>query len=390
MYKFFIFILLFFVYCTNPKPKIIEIEPKSVVVKDSLTLSKPITINDTLNSLAQIIAGNADSNTVYRFILKRESYKNFSNSFSKRWNNYDSTRIFKLAHFRNTELSKNIKSEKLIFYPFSGPDILYPILFFPDAEKFIMIGLEPVGTLSTIYNHLNDSLNQYYSKLNTSLNAILNFSFFRTISMSNDLKNADVDGTLHLLFLFLNRTGNKIISAKPITIDSLGKLIYFNSFDHLKLEKLKTKGIEIQFLTQENKVKEVCYFSLNAANDGLTSNTNFKKYLNSMSNFNTYLKGASYLLHKSNFSIIRNIILDGSSSIVQDDSGISLNYFLKQPNKWNFKLYGKYTHPISLFANCYQEAMDSLYDVEETIPLGFGIGYNFKDKNSNLMIANRK
>ena len=39
--------------------------------------------------------------------------------------------------------------------------------------------------------------------------------------MKNDLKNTEVDGTLHLLILFLKRTGNLFCSAKPVTVDSL-------------------------------------------------------------------------------------------------------------------------------------------------------------------------
>jgi hypothetical protein len=42
--------------------------------------------------------------------------------------------------------------------------------------------------------------------------------------MSKDLKNKEVDGTLHLLFLFLKRTGNQLSSAKPVTVDSLGNI----------------------------------------------------------------------------------------------------------------------------------------------------------------------
>ena len=54
----------------------------------------------------------------------------------------------------------------------------------------------------------------------------------------------------------------------------------------------------------------------------------YANYLNNLKNFNTYLKGASYLLHSGNFSKIRNVILNGSNTIVQDDSGIALRSWL--------------------------------------------------------------
>jgi hypothetical protein len=190
--------------------------------------------------------------------------------------------------------------------------------------------------------------------------------------------------------LFLNRTGNSIVSAKPITVDTAGNKIYYSSFTELKSASLKTKGVEIVFKTKEYQLKELSYFSLNAADDGLRSNVGFRKYLSAMSQFNTYLKGASYLLHKPNFSIIRGIILNGASTITQDDSGIALRYFEKEKDKWDYTLYGEYSRPISMFSNCYQKNLDSLYKQSGSIPIGFGIGYNFKDKNSNLMVVKRK
>ena len=342
-------------------------------------------INDTLNSFAQIIAGNADSNNIFIDVIKSEVYKNFSLPFSQRWKLFDSTRINKLKSFSNNELSHEILNNDILFYPFSGPDILYPDLFFNNSSKFILIGLEPIGTLPSLID--KKSLNKYFSTINKSLNAILKFSFFRTVSMSKDLKNEDVDGTIHLLFLFLNRMGNSIISAKPITVDSSGNIVFYNSFENLKSANIKTKGIQIKFLSPEKKVKELNYFSLDASDDGLKSNVSFRKYLYLLSNFNTYLKGASYLLHHSNFSIIRNTILDNSKSVTQDDSGIAYKYFIKSKKKWSFKLYGNYTKPIKLFSHFYQNDLDSLYVKQGSKPLGFGIGYNFNDQNSNFFIA---
>ena len=206
------------------------------VIKNEVS---PYIINDTLNSIAQIIAGNADSNNLFSEVIHSEEYKNFSNAFSQRWKLFDSTRIIKLKSFCKNELSKEISNKEILFYPFSGPDILYADLFFNNSSKFVLIGLEPVGTLHSFVD--KTSHNKYFSTINNSLHSILKFSFFRTISMSRDLKNQDVDGTIHLLFLFLNRMGNSIVSAKPITVDSSGSVVFCNSFESLKKSDLKTK-----------------------------------------------------------------------------------------------------------------------------------------------------
>lgn len=358
------------------------------VIIDSTIIEPSIKINDSLNAIATIIAGMYNnSNSEFNFLLKNKDYLNFATNFNNRWLKFDTTRLEKLKLFQQKVLSKNVKPAQTLFYPFSGPDILYAYTFFPDVENYIMVGLEPVGTLPKFTNNSEDSIVNYFNKINTSLNAILKFSFFRTESMSKDLKNEEVDGTLHLLFLFLTRTGNSIISANPVSIDSTGSIIEKNNFIDLKKSNHRTKGIQIKFLTKNNQVKTISYFSLNAANDGLSKNKGFTTYLNKIKNFNTYLKGASYLLHNAHFSIIRNAILNGSNCIIQDDSGIAFKYFDK--NKFTFKFFGDYIKPISLFSKNYQKDLDSVWSSQGSEKIGFGIGYNFKDNNSNLLIATK-
>lgn len=362
------------------------------MTEDTVVKEEPLVAcaNDSLNSLADLMAGIADSSSVYGEIQSSSDFKTFSQNFDKRWMNFDSTRLTNLRAFRDNELSKVVKAPSTLFYPFSGPDILYAQTFFPEADKYVMIGLEPVGSLPRFNAANKDSMDMYYSKVNTSLNAILKFSFFRTQSMKNDLKNNEVDGTLHLLILFLKRTGNQLCSAKPVTVDSTGAIVYQESFGALKKLKTNTRGLELKFTDVNNKPKTLYYFSLNAADGGLKSNTGFVNYLKHMGTVNTYLKGASYLMHKSYFSIVRNVILEQSEQVVQDDSGISFHYFTDSNHKWSYNLYGQYTRPIPMFKEFFQKDLDSLYKQQGAKEIGFGIGYNFKDKNSNLLIATKQ
>lgn len=393
----FIFLLLILAACTSSPKEETKTQP---VKKDSATTPAKETTeekkpgqasckNDTLNTVAAIIAGIPDSSAIYATVKSSPAFKSFSRSMEKRWHTFDSTRLATLRNFREKELSKEVKNPSTLFYPFSGPDILYAATFFPDADNYVMVGLEPVGTLPDWENDKTDTLELYFNKVNTSLNAILKFSFFRTKSMKSDFADAEVNGTLHLLMLFLKRTGHELCSAKPITLDSTGKLIYVDRFETLRRMNVKTRGVEITF-TGNGKKKTLRYFSTNAADEALKHNKGFVSFLKSMGTVTTYLKGASYLMHKNYFSIIRNVILEQSSQVVQDDSGIALNYFLKSNSKWSFKFYGQYTHPIPMFSQFYQPVLDSLYKKEGSTPIGFGIGYNFKDRNSNFMIATKQ
>ena len=55
---------------------------------------------------------------------------------------------------------------------------------------------------------------------------------------------------------------------------------------------------------------------------GLETRTDLVAYIKQIGITSTYLKSASYLMHRPTFSIIRNLILSESENILQDDSGI--------------------------------------------------------------------
>ncbi|MBC7863935.1 MAG: hypothetical protein IAF38_13245 [Bacteroidia bacterium] len=349
--------------------------------------------NDSLDEMAKMIAGinKGSSAKVLGNVFSKKSFVDFSSSFEKKWKQYDTSRLVHLESFRATELSKTVGTTKTLFYPFSGPDFLYANAFFPDADKYILMGLEPVGTRPVLDEEPEerDSLNKYFNKINTSLNTILRCSFFRTASMKADLRNQELDGTLHLILLFMSRTGHSICAMNPVNIDTAGNIRYIKSFPELQKKPLNNKGIEIRFTTKEGKEKLMYYFSLNLDNGGLKTNKNLRNYFSKMGEVNTYLKGASYLMHESYFSSIRNTIFEHSQYIIQDDSGIAFRYFSNSGYAWDYTFYGKYTRPISLFSYAYQKDLDSLWKTQGSKNIGFGIGYNFHDKNSNLMVAKR-
>jgi hypothetical protein len=66
-----------------------------------------------------------------------------------------------------------------------------------------------------------------------------------------------------------------------------------------------------------------------------------------------------------------------------------LRYF--DPAEWDLRFYGSYSCPISLFSNCHQADMATIYRKGQDIkPLPFGIGYRHRARTSNLMFAVKK
>jgi hypothetical protein len=348
--------------------------------------------NDSLDELAKMISGISDKNAkVLPSIFNSKTFTEFAEGFDKKWNEFDTSRLDKLEKFRTGLLKPEVGDVKTLFYPFSGPDFLYAKAFFPEADNYILMGLEPVGTLP-VYDErptAKDSMTKYFAKIKPALHTILNFSFFRTAAMKTDLRNQELDGTLHLLLLFIKRTGNEICDITPGFIDSTGNWQNAQSFPALAKKSVNNKGIELRFTTTEGKPKTLYYFSLHLEDGMLKHNKNMLNYFSKMGDVVTYLKGASYLMHEGYFSEIRNTIFKHSTKIIQDDSGIAFNYFQYSGYSWDFAFFGKYKRPIALFSYAYQPELDSLWKKQGSVDIGFGIGYNFRDKNSNLMVAKR-
>ena len=124
------------------------------------------------------------------------------------------------------------------------------------------------------------------------------------------------------------------------------------------------------------------YFSTNLA-DGSFQRSGFSAFLTKFGPADSLIKSASYLLHGAHFAGVRELLLNRSATIVQDDSGIPLTYF--EATKWRVQAFGHYAGPIPMFANFYQPRMVELF--RDASPLEFGIGYRWRKNESNLLVA---
>ncbi len=369
---------------------------------DSTSTNKAVTEIDTLNiacdpihqQYAALISGDSTFNFDEQFkpLITDSGFKKFSSTINSRWSNFEQEKLSALKTWQSAHLKYYPDTVKTVFYPFSGPDILFATQFYPQATNFVLIGLEPVGT----YPSLSDTsftkhIGKYYNNINTSLNAILKFSFFRTLSMEADFKNTHVNGTLHLLNLFLTKMNYSVCSSEPMAIDTNGKAIIVDSFEALAKSQYAGKGIHIHYLDNAKQKKELTYWSADVSDENMLKHPELLVYLKGMDNtMHTYMKGASYLCYLANFDEIRNVILAKSKTLLQDDSGVPVRFFLNPD--WQLHFFGTYKKPINLFAHKYQARLDSIYNKAPNKPeaLDFGIGYIYEDKASNMMLGVRK
>ena len=321
-----------------------------------------------INASARGLAGeSADGNASWESTSEWREYKQ---ALDGRWSYLNRVRLNAMRSWSGTSGLPG----RVVFYPFSGPDVLYADTLFPHSQYLVMAGLEPVGSMPDL-NILKEQgkLGAYLGQVKTSLATILSASFFKTKDMKNDFNNELVDGLMPAMIVFLAREGHTINSIQYVTLNHDGSL-----------SKGGHSGVQITY----DGDRTVLYFQADLGNDGLKSNPGYVRLMQRLAPGVTYLKAASYLLYEDYFSIIRNGILDNSVGVVEDDSGIPFRFF--NPKEWDVIPYGNYTGPIALFKEHYQPDLADYYSKTSHDPLTFGSGYKFVASGSSLLVAKKK
>ena len=102
----------------------------------------------------------------------------------------------------------------------------------------------------------------------------------------------------------------------------------------------------------------------------------------------TLVKSASYLLHAPPFASLRKHILETSTSILQDDTGVPYRELQKDP--WRVQLFGHYSAPNAPFKKKFQQDLSDAFEIPGSAhELGFSIGYGYKQRTSSMILATR-
>jgi hypothetical protein len=303
----------------------------------------------------------------------------YSKISSADWSALEKRYLTRIDGWRGRALA-NLPAGGTAFYPFGGPDAANLLAFFPDAREYVIVGLEPIGCLPLRTLDYNEA---YFSALRGDLNSVVANGFFRTNEMGGDFKEGAVNGVFPLLLFLLARSGYSVEEAAPIQISSSGTLV--SPSQGAGPPKAETDGVAIRFSDSRHGSRMLRYFALNLQSSRLNRKPGTLKYLNGLPAPVTLIKSASYLLHKTYFGTIRDLILSKSALVVEDDSGIPYHYF--DAAHWDVRLYGKYTGPIALFKMWKQDDLKAAYGArKEKQPLDFGIGYRHPGE-SNLLVA---
>ncbi len=354
-----------------------EIRRAEIPLGPTTTLSWVSDLNDAARYMAGLPGG---INSVLGPARDSPRWKLHQANINELWRQFSSYRQPRIDAFSRRELGP-LRNSSTVFYPFSGPDILFATAFFPDAQNYILCGLEGADPLPNIGQLSTEQRETGLDGLSTAITTALNCSFFITKDMRVDLQRTEFKGTLPIMLVFLARLGIEVDSVVPIDLDPRGQVLETNG---------RGKGYHIRCKGHFGRGKNIYYFQQNLANDSLSPNAPFLKFAASFGSSPTYLKSASYLMHSEGFSNIRSAILNASPAVLQDDSGIPFRLFPNPP--WDVRLYGTYTGVLDIFQENFQPDLKSAYENQalSVENINFGVGYKFNAGQSNLLLAIRR
>ena len=341
--------------------------------------------NLSYNDVARFVAGQpvSPASPLNRLMVAASVRKHYAetSSLSKKW---QESRLSAVEKWAKTELQPQLTRPKTVQYMFGGPDFVHVVSLFPGVPEYILVGLEPLGSLPDFLSMDEVVLDSYLSHLNYSLRSISRRNFFITTEMREDFGKDGVDGVFPVLLYFAALTGHEVLNGDYVTLESSGNVIYTSP------EKATGIWLRIRKANRGPNApaeQNLYYFKTDLSNSGFKGGSPFHRFLSARPESVSYLKAASYLMLKEDFSNIRNFMVGNSRFILQDASGIPAE-FLNAYFRLTF--YGNYVGPIDMFSEYDQPWLRQVYRSGVAKPLPFGTGYRMRDADSIQIFGVRK
>jgi len=295
------------------------------------------------------------------------SYKLHQKELNEKWAHCKKARYDAMQKWGEEHLKKEASSRDVVRYLFGGPDFLNAFAFFPDARVMVLGGLEPVGEVPPPESLKHSSFANSLDVLRQALGTSLYCGYFITKEMKGQLHQGSFHGVLPVLYTELALTGNRIESVEMVS-------------------PFGSPGVKITYRRPGHGSQTLYYFQADLANG--SGCQRFLSWLGDLGSGPAYLKAASYLLHSDSFSQTRDFLLNTSTLVVEDDSGIPFRHL--NNGNWKVQVFGAYTPPLPLFSSHKQLDFDAAYYTGANGgPITFGAGYHVQPKQANLLLATR-
>jgi hypothetical protein len=177
---------------------------------------------------------------------------------------------------------------------------------------------------------------------------------FRRIDMRRNLAGTGLTGTVPIIYVFLARSGKTITDVSLVRLDDKGTALVDDGAGNDAHGAGAARGVKIDFVGDDGRPQTLYYFNLNVDNEGFEAN-GFARFCEHLGIGDGFVKSASYLMHRANFSDVRSFLLEHTRLILQNDSGIPVSRF--EQASWQLHPFGHYSGPCSF---CQQVSIKTL------------------------------
>jgi hypothetical protein len=346
-----------------------------------------VVIDTFLTDYARLLAAKPCLSEPFKKIQAKSFYAGHKNLSEKVWGHVHDSTIARIDHFTAEKGITSPDDTLTCFYPFGGPDFLFANVFYPKAKNYVLMGLERPGSVTDVTKKSDQEVELLLDHLNQSMAYLNKSGYFVTSHMSRDFSKSLLNGTIHPVLYFAANRGLMVKKLQHGYINASGNFVAYKS---PKEKQQYYNGYCLTLTDSSGHEQNVYYFSADIADYKIKTFPWFVKFVKGMGMDNCFIKSASYIPAHKNFSIVRNLILDNSHKIIQDDTGIQYK-ILKDETKWKLEFWGIYTMTIKDLSWGFQEDLkEAVKKSPNNKKLPFRITYNGNYGEGILMYAVRK
>ena len=346
-----------------------------------------------VNSTARLIAGLAPTRPDQMTLARREEWRDHGAKMQSSWVRLRAGQAAPLMQWRDAVLPKDCPVSDTLLYPFSGPDFLNVYWLFPNCDKYVLFGLEPIGGVPAVDEMSTEQFARLLLGVREAMANLFARNYFVTSRMGKQLKTEELNGVVPIIMISMALTGLEIVSIEPLVLDPVKRAAPKKHVAEGAAARAphELKGVTIEFRHPgSQRLQTLHYFSVDVSNKGLRNYPEFTKFMRDLGPTGTLVKSASYLMHIDQFTRIRDLLLDSSQFLVQDDTGVPYSELTKRG--WNMRVYGRYQEPIPPFERHFQQSLAEEYEIRNPKQLPFRFGYrrgDDGDERSNVMVGAR-
>jgi len=293
-----------------------------------------------------------------------------------------------------------------VVYPFGGGDLISALVAFPNATEITTISLEQSGDPRRLRKLSPAQLDTSLGALRVDIGGLISVGSNTSVNLSAQQRN-DLPGQVSSFLLGLVAAGYEPVAMRYFRFDDAGNLDYLDQaeIDAVESEKKQSlkhdwqspsfsrafANVEIQYKKPgETTLRVHRHIAWNLGDDYMTKNPQLVRHLEKKGKVTVLTKGASYLLWRGDFSLIRNYMLDHLAWMLSDSTGIPPAYA-----RTAGMIQETYGHYSGAFLEGSQEsrhdqAFIELWRGQKRRKLPFRFGYVDKDKQAHVVVTRPK